>query len=133
MEKKTKGSKRRGTKYPGLVREVHPKPRWEYIDFDYTDKLSEKEKEYLSNFNEEWLSGNFNHKGKKFHKTKADRKKCYDRNNARNRDIYSINRTHGWIVATEDLIDGLQNMKNPSDVEEAMVSILDLDKEVKKT
>ena len=84
-------------KYPGLTHNVNPKTRWELIDHDYIDKLSEEEKQWLSNFNEEYLSGNFNHKGKKFHKTKKSKRECYTRNNARNRDTFTIGRVANWV------------------------------------
>ena len=84
--------RRSKVKYPGLDPSVNSKLRWEYIDHDYVARLSDEEKKWLSNFNEEYLSGNMNHPGKKFNKSKKRRKECYDRNNARNRDMYARNR-----------------------------------------
>ena len=136
MEEKKKKTKRSDVKYPGLVKEVHPKPRWEFIDFDYTEKLSPKEKEFLSNFNEEWLSGNFNHKGKKFHKTKKEKKTCYDRNNARNRDVYAINRTRGWISSTETAMENIKESKRMTDghsTEDTLIALIEIKDKIKKS
>lgn len=114
------------------MKEVNPKNRWEHIDHDYLDKLSDKEKEWLSNFNEEYLSGNFNHKGKKFHKTKKEKRDCYNRNNARNRDLFTIARTWGWVVGAEnaELESAIDNARtetmNPESQENAVIDLLDI-------
>lgn len=81
--------RRSRTQYPGLKKEYNLKIRQEMFDQDYINKLSDKEKEWLSNFNEEYVSNNFNHKGKKIHRKKKHKKSCSDSNNARNRDEYS--------------------------------------------
>lgn len=36
---------------------------------------------------EEWVGARLNHPGKKFHKSKKDRKRIWDANNQRNRDM----------------------------------------------
>lgn len=128
-----KKTRRSQTKNPGLVHEVNPKTRWELMDQDYIDKLTEKEKEWLSNFNEEYISGNFSHKGKKFHKTKKSKRECYNRNNARNRDLYTILRTKGWMNGLPDNNDALIEEKYSANPEEAIHEILDLSKEEKKS
>lgn len=130
-----KQTKRSRTKYPGLVKEVHPRTRWEHLDQDYIDKLSDKEKEWLSNFNEEYLSGNFNHKGKKLHRTKKERRDCYNRNNARNRDLYTINRTKGWVVGLNDAPDAVEaNQKvDQGNQEKVLVELLDLKNKIDKS
>ena len=80
---------RSSRKYPGLATETTLPIRTDILDYDYIDKLSDKEKEWLNRFSEEWIHANLNHSGKKFHKKREDRKIINDRNNARNRDIYS--------------------------------------------
>src|SRR5690606_23439772 len=53
-------------------------------------------------------SGNFNHSGKKFHKTKSQKKACYDRNNARNRDQFIRLKTFGMLdELTDSMIDDI--------------------------
>lgn len=72
--------------------------RREYLDnIEYIGKLNDKEKEWLSNFNEEWLSANFNHNGKKLHKSKKSKREIYSRNNARNRDMLAIAKASGAV------------------------------------
>lgn len=56
------------------------------IDYDYLDKLTEKEKAWLNKFTHEYTNaGKLNKKHKPLHKTPEQKKDCYDRNNARNR------------------------------------------------
>lgn len=114
-------------KYPGLTPSVNARPRWEHIDHDYIDQLSNEEKQWLSNFNEEWLSGNFKHKGKKFHKTKKEKRACYSRNNSRNRDVMSLYRNTGWVETIPEYIEG-----NPASQEDAVIGLLDASNELKK-
>lgn len=130
--KKTKRSK---TQFPGLDPSVNSRKRWEYMDQDYIDQLTDKEKEWLSNFNEEFIGANLKHKGKIFHKSKKDRKACYDRNNARNRDLYSLNRTgaliapNKWIGSTgfKGQLEGFQkeNISGTNLTEDNMIDELD--------
>lgn len=96
-KKPKKKTARSMSKYPGLEHRMNPRIRAELIDHDYVDKLSDKEKKWLSQFNEEYLSGTFSHSAKDLHKTKKQKRECYNRNNARNRDVFSIFRTFGWI------------------------------------
>ena len=49
----------------------------------------------MSSFMEEWVGARLNHPGKKFHKSRKDRKKVFDANNARNRDFMSKPRVDG--------------------------------------
>jgi hypothetical protein len=130
--KKQVGSKRSRTKYPGLVKEVNPRTRWEYLDQDYVDKLSDKEKEFLSNFNEEWLSGNFNHPGRKLHRTKKSRRECYGRNNARNRDLFTINRTRGWIEGIAENQEAIDKARS-ANPENALIELIDMKKKLEES
>jgi hypothetical protein len=43
----------------------------------------------MNRFMEEYNNANFDHDGPRIHKTKAQKKACYDRNNARNRCIFT--------------------------------------------
>jgi hypothetical protein len=133
MEKKK--TKRSEVKYPGLDPSVHPKPRQEYIDFDYIDKLNDDEKKFLSNFNEEYMSGSFQHKGNKLHRTKEERKDCYDRNNARNRDISSVHKARAMPFSQAMLENLEENEKaiNPESTEDALITLMDLKEESKTT
>lgn len=105
QKKSTKTTKRSRVKYPGLVKSMNTKVRQELIDHDYIDKLTDKEKQFLSNFNEEYIGANFQHKGKKMHKSKKMKRDCYNRNNARNRDIHSISSVTGNLVSEDFLLE----------------------------
>ena len=109
--KKTNARKR--AKHPALNPKYNLKTRTELIDYDYIDKLSEKEKAWLNAFTEEYTNANMNHKGKKLHKSKAMKKDCYNRNNARNRDILTRAKASGQIHYLEDIL-------NESDLNEKL-------------
>lgn len=51
--------------------------------------MNDKEKEWLNKFNKESINASFDSENpkKNIHRSKKLRKECYDRNNARNRDI----------------------------------------------
>jgi hypothetical protein len=116
QKKSTKPTRRSRVQYPGLVKNVNTKVRQELIDHDYIDKLNDKEKEFLSNFNEEYLGANFQHRGKQLHKSKKRKRDCYNRNNARNRDIYSISNVTGNLTNLDYLLDKIDDM----DIDEIM-------------
>lgn len=105
--------------------------RREYLDnLEYVDKLSEKEKEWLNNFNEEYLSANFNHPGKKLHKTKAKRREIYGMNNAKNRDALAIAKASNSVrYGNKDIAD-LVDQEAPSNPEDAIIEMMDMDAEV---
>lgn len=93
------GAKRRKDPLAGLKPEMHPRNRREYIDMDYVKKLTPEEQAYLSKFTDEYYGATLANKDDKsgrrkdLHRTKALRKDCRDRNNRRNRDSISMNRT----------------------------------------
>jgi hypothetical protein len=79
------------SKYPALCKYTLRKNVRDYVDFDYLDKLSEAEKRWLHQFVEEYYCGKVKKNNKKtIHNTDKMRKECYNRNNAINRDLYSI-------------------------------------------
>lgn len=92
MSRKKKKSKRKSTsKYKkklwGLEPLTFPKTINHYIDQDYVKELSDKEKEWLSDFNEEYYG---NKLSKKTLRNKVKKKEIFDQTNARNRDISNI-------------------------------------------
>lgn len=116
---KAKGKAR----FPGLTHRNNSKSSSEYVDYDYLDRLSEKELQYLSNFTEEYLRGNFQHpKGKKIHRSKAKRKSCYANNNSRNRDILSRAKSGNLLRD----ITTIKEKSNKDDYENYLNSVLDL-------
>jgi len=52
---------------------------------------------------EEYNNANFTHNGKKIDKTKKGKKASYDRNNARNRCIYSTSKAKGMLIDNVDI------------------------------
>lgn len=76
--------------YPGLSPGNFSKAKQQQHDIDYAHLLSDKDKDFMSRFMEEWVGARLNHPGKLINKGKTVRKKIYDANNARNRDIMSI-------------------------------------------
>lgn len=123
----SKPNKRSKSKFPGLDPSVNGKKRQEVMDQDYIDKLSEKEKQWLSDFNEHWLSGSTKKGSKKFGKTVKERKAAYNRNNARNRCQLSIAKATGFAVSTEDVKEQVETIsgKNPDSTENEVIEILD--------
>lgn len=131
MKKKTKRSK---SKYPNLVPKLNTKVRQELIDFDYIDKLSEEEKAWLNQFTGEYLGGNFKktetgkYSSKNLHKGQTMRKDCYDRNNKRNNDIYSITKGNDMLKTQEvmtEYLEAVSGSKNIEDTEDKLIEILD--------
>lgn len=104
-------NKRSKNKFSALDPKLNLKSRAELIDFDYVDKLTDKEKEFLNTFSEEFNNANFSHGKKILHKSRALKKDCYGMNNRRNRDILTRAKAMGNIEYIEDIKNGeLQDM-----------------------
>lgn len=86
---KKQRSRRDKVKYPALRKEYNPKIRAEYNDMDYLHLLNPEELEFLNKFIEEENNTSFKNDGTDLNQSKEDRKKIYDRNNARQRCLYS--------------------------------------------
>lgn len=91
-------------KYAALQPELNLKTRYEEISdmHSYMHKLNDKEKEWLNKFAEEYViasSEALKSENKPLHRTKKLRKSCYDRNNARNRDILTKANASGKSVS----------------------------------
>lgn len=138
MAKKKKSlahkKKRDSKKNPGLEKHLFSKIKQEYHDIDYIDKLSDEEKNWLSRFTEEDLGANIHHKGAKVYKklhTKAGRKKIWDRNNQRNRDIYGRAKAAGMTLDLDPkfIIEVLQSDNDWADTtEDKLIESIDLKK-----
>lgn len=105
MEKKTKRSK---VKYSALDPSVNLKTRYELIaDYDYLNKLSEKEKAWLNKFTKEYVNADLDNKrkSKNLHKTDRLRKDCYDRNNARNRCVLTRAKASGKAYQIQETLE----------------------------
>lgn len=75
------------------------------MDYDYLHKLSDKELEWLNKFTEEYVHANLDTERprKNLHNTKAMRKDCYDRNNARNRDVLVRQKAQNKNIYLDDI------------------------------
>jgi redox-regulated HSP33 family molecular chaperone len=103
-------TKRSRFKYPALEKSANLKTRQEEIDDikSYFDKLSPEEKDWMNRFVEEEVHANLNHDGPKLNKSKKDKKRIYNKNNARNRCIYTKEKAKGM----------LKNISSPEELEE---------------
>jgi hypothetical protein len=126
-------TKRSKTKHPGLHKRFFSKIKQEYHDIDYINKLSEEDKEYLSSFMDEYLGANFTYNSKKIHKKKMYKTKSYNAHNARQRDIFSIERAKGCLAIDLDVcaraIESREDLKSPED---ALIDFIDNKEEVLK-
>lgn len=138
-----KKTQRNQNKYPGLDPNFNLKIRRELIDQDYIHKLNEAEKDWLNRFNEEYVSANFTHEGKRIHpkktrtkkvrttgeKRKIDiyRKDCEDKNNARNRDSFSITKSNHTLKGQSNIKSTLETDRkyDSNETEDMMIRILD--------
>ncbi len=87
--KKTR-SRRDSVKLPNLQAKYSPRIRGEYIDYDYLDQLSEKDKDWLDQFTGEFHGASFKKDGTDIQSYEKYGKDCNDRNNSANRDTYGI-------------------------------------------
>jgi hypothetical protein len=99
----------------------------------------------------EYVQANFNHSGKRLHKKKirvkkikstgkerkidVGRKEVQDANNARNRDAFSITKSNNILEyynraseGRKNLEDILSNSSNPNEVEDFLITLIDLKK-----
>ena len=116
MEKKK--NKRSQIRYSSLDPTVNLKTRYELIaDYDYLDQLSDKEKALLNKFTKEYVNADLDTKNtrKNLHRTKKMRKDCYDRNNARNRCIWTRSKASKNSVSFEDLPSNAADFKESED------------------
>lgn len=96
----------------------------ELLDFDYLDKLSDKDKIYLSKFCTEFYSADF--RGEKpLHKSKKKKREIYNNNNARNRDTTAL-------LGAYKMLDGLDKAPSISENTEALDELVDLMKKLSK-
>ena len=99
-----KKSRRSKTKYPALDPGLNLKTRTDLIDYDYLDQLTPKEKKWLNKFTEEYVGASLDTENlkKNLHNTKELKKDCFDRNNARNRCILTLQKAQSRIEYIEE-------------------------------
>ena len=126
-KKKTNSGKREKEQYPNLKTGVNLKRRIDHLDMDYIEKLSDSEKEWLNKFCGEYVNDTLDRKNlkKNLHNTKSLKKDCDDKNNSRNRDVYTIEKAKGSLVYCEEV--NLNSLTH--DPEEFLNRLLDSAKE----
>lgn len=116
MKKKQNKEKtqREKTDFPNLNARVNIKRRAELLDYDYLDKLNDEELAFLDKFNKEYIIASLAENNEdNLHNTPELKKDCYDRNNARNRDILTKEKAKNSLLYLEELIS--EETKNPED------------------
>lgn len=108
-----KPSRRNRAKYPALIAQYNLKTRYEEIEDleSYKDQLNEEEKAWLNAFSQEEICANFNHSGPKLNDSSDPkvRSRIYNRNNERNRCIFSREAAQGALNSLEEIdIDNVQ-------------------------
>lgn len=104
---KPKKKTRRSVKYPALDPHLNLKTRFEEIEdlASYANTLNDADKAWLNAFAEEEICANFEHSGIKLNDSSqaSVRKRIYDRNNQRNRCIFSREKAQNTMNYLEDL------------------------------
>lgn len=137
--KDAKNSKRSRTKFRALIPELNLKSRYDLIEIDdkYWDALKKDPKamEYLNKFNEEFVNASFNKHKKHLHKTKNMKRDVYNKNNARNRCIYTKEKAQGKLEYVEDIIANIEEefIEYETELIDAIDTNLRLDKELNNT
>ena len=93
-------------KYPALNPLTNLKSRRDDIVdvMSYMDQLSEKDKAWMNKFMEEYNNAEFSkNNDKNIMKTTEEKRTSYNRNNARNRDVYNRLKMNNDLVFIEDI------------------------------
>lgn len=127
-KKKTPRSK---VKYPALNPKYNLKTRTDLLDYDYIDKLSEEEKQWLNDFSSEYINANVGKQSEpeknRFHNTQELVKDRQDANNARNRCVYTRAKAMG------NVIDPVFDREPSKDYEEEIINQIDEETELEKS
>lgn len=97
-KKKRRTTAREIAKFAALNPRFFSRVKQEFHDFDYIDKLDDKNKALLNSFIEETLNARFNHNGKKLYKSKKAKREMYRDNNSRQRDVTSLGKARGKYI-----------------------------------
>lgn len=103
-------------KHRHLNRAINSRTRSEVIDYDYLDKLSADELDWLNRFTGEYVSGAFKklpdsvrgdgrYCEDNLHTTPEQRKESYKRNNDRNNDYISVGKAKGQAIYPVDIFE----------------------------
>ncbi len=137
--KSTKKPKRSNVRHAALDKKYTTRVRQELIDYDYLDQLSIEEKDWLNKFTDEYINASFKRDETDIQPYEKYGKDSNDRNNARNRCLYTSLKNRGnrnnknlldydWIVANDtrnSLENKLNEGINPANLENAYVDFLE--------
>lgn len=135
--KQKKPKKRRDSvQHPALNKRYMPRVRQELIDYDYLDQLSPEEKDWLNKFTDEYVNASFQNDGTDIQSYEQYGKDCNDRNNARNRCLYTDLRNKGdgvnnkKLLNYDNMIVDVENQLsqdiNPNSLENAYTEYIEL-------
>ena len=107
LTKKPKNNLRARTKYAAFKPSLNLRTRYEELAdiSEYINDLPEKAKQWMNSFVSEFVHADFNHGGTIRHKTKKLRNACYNKNNARNRDVLTQAKAQGTAVVFSQIND----------------------------
>lgn len=91
----------------GLIKKCIKHAARDFMDYDYLDKLTEEELQFLDKFSREYYNANFTKNDRKnLHKGKLKKREIYRTDNARRRDVWAnMQRIPDWweeIITSED-------------------------------
>jgi hypothetical protein len=120
---KKKLSKRSKAKHPDLSPQFNLKTRADLLDQDYLHELNGEELEWLNKFNSEYVGASLDKDDldNNLHNTKKLLKDCRDRNNARNRDVLTLEKAKNQLLDYEELYDEA----GPNNYEDSIIEELD--------
>lgn len=122
-----KGKNRRSrVEFPALIRKYNLRIRQESIDFDYLEKLSKEDLDWLNRFMEEYNNASFKHDT--IDGAVETRRKSYRTNNYRNRDIFSRAKAQGIVDSLSEIeFEELVEKNQRSDLSEEDIWIKKID------
>lgn len=88
---------------------LNAKTRFDVLDMDYLNKLDDASLEFLNRAMGEYVSGAFKkeengeYSEENLHKTQAERRECYTRNNVRNRCALTVANATGNTLHCDDI------------------------------
>jgi len=128
LERKPKVVKKQ-RKLWGLERFTFPVAIQNVMDMDYIGKLNNKEKQWLSQFNNEYFGNTLNKDWRKNLHLKEQKKSIYDQTNARNRDIFNQRYKFNEYESGMAIPESFSAFTNP---EAAILELLDKEEKIKK-
>jgi hypothetical protein len=114
---KKKQTRRSKVKHAALKPEYNLKTRFEEISdmHSYMHKLTDKQKDWLNRFAEEYVNASFPNPEKdpekfkkRLHKSKKRMKSCYDKNNSRQRDVLTKAIACGKVMSFDKVIKDIE-------------------------